>query len=761
MGKSRRTSVTLLFLFLFLSNVRGQAPRAAKQQTPLPVETAAAALSFAPMPIDIASNGEWVAYVLKDPRRIEAKTHRNDVPTFTRTGLHIFLSGCDVWVTNTKSRESRNLTAGHENGWGPRWSPNGQLLAFYSDRSGKLGLWIWEVRSGRLMQVRASMFPASLLEAVDWMPDGKRIIAKVGVEGDRLPPQRANGAIVDQLPPVLPRTLVYGSLRASELAGLKQGKLVNLELSKSVDRYRADVGIIDIANGKLQRLTTGLRPSFFALSPRGDEVLLAVPKHREAPQSLVSVYNLVKLTLSDLHKETISELSGVLPQMVSWSPDGNLLSYVSRGECFIYPVNGGPNRTLTAKSHPPFSGKPIWDPTSKFIYLRGGNELWKAAVTDGSLTPVLKDPEREMIGFINSRNNTPRQIYVATRNSRTMAQGLYRVDLATGTASRIFEDTRFLDLTISQVSADGQQIVLGSQTAQLDENLWAGDPALANLQPLTNINPQFYQFEMGASRLIDYKSSDGRELNAALLMPVGYQPGKRYPLIVKVYGGEMLSRYVNQFAFTQYGNDNMQLFATRGYAVLIPDTPLRMGTPMQDLAKTVLPAVDRVVELGIADPERLGILGSSYGGYSTLSLIVQTNRFKAAHMNAGLADLISNYGDLTAEGVTLGVGWAENGQGRMGGTPWEFRQRYIENSPIFYLDRVQTPLFITHGALDTTTSQSDAVFVGLQRLGKEVLYVKYEGEGHGIEGYANKSDYWQRMIGWFDLYLKSNFSKTQ
>src|SRR5712692_9678839 len=102
--------------------------------------------------------------------------------------------------------------------------------------------------------------------------------------------------------------------------------------------------------------------------------------------------------------------------------------------------------------------------------------------------------------------------------------------------------------------------------------------------------------------------------------------------------------------------------------------------------------------MGIADPNQLGIMGHSYGGYSTLALIVQTNRFKAALAADGMGDLISAYGQMSPEGTTYGIGVIEAGQGLMGGTPWQFRDRYIENSPSFYLDRVETPLMIVHGA---------------------------------------------------------------
>jgi len=263
---------------------------------------------------------------------------------------------------------------------------------------------------------------------------------------------------------------------------------------------------------------------------------------------------------------------------------------------------------------------------------------------------------------------------------------------------------------------------------------------------------------MGIGRLIEWYSLDGQKLQGALLLPARYEGGKRYPLIVYVYGGATLSDDVNYFGMGDGGPFNMQLFATRGYAVLLPDAPLKLATPMSDLAKTVLPGVDKVIELGIADPDRLGVLGHSYGGYSALSLIVQTKRFKAAMAADGYADQVGAYGQMAKDGTAFGISSAEQGQGLMGGTPWEFRSRYIENSPIAYLDRVETPLLIVHGTEDTTVRPhlSDQVFVGLRRLGKEVVYVKYVGEGHSplYWNYANQLDYTRRMVDWFEQHLK-------
>jgi dipeptidyl aminopeptidase/acylaminoacyl peptidase len=263
---------------------------------------------------------------------------------------------------------------------------------------------------------------------------------------------------------------------------------------------------------------------------------------------------------------------------------------------------------------------------------------------------------------------------------------------------------------------------------------------------------------MGKSQLIEWIDDNSNRLQGVLTLPSNYVSGARYPLIVLVYGGEFLSDSLEKFGGfdTSIPYLNLQLLATRGYAVLEPDAPQRLGTPMLDLAKTVLPGVSRVVEMGVADPDHIGVIGQSYGGYSTLSLLVQTNRFRAAVSTSGFGNLLGIYGELDQDGTAYGT-LTEAGQGLMGGTPWEYRDRYIENSPIFYLDRVETPVLLVNGSDDTVVAPflPDAVFVGLRRLGKIVEYRKYFGEDHQVFGYENQLDVGNRIVGWFDQYLKS------
>lgn len=441
-------------------------------------------------------------------------------------------------------------------------------------------------------------------------------------------------------------------------------------------------------------------------------------------------------------------------------------------------MQGGEPTNLTADSpHPKFNDDhraPLWDSSGRTIYLfsseqygrPGTNKVWALDIDHRLLKVVAEIPGKVILEAAAPRGGgrfwqaTPQSMMVLARDESTKDIGYYKIDLQNGSVSNVFSEPRYFgrdSIFTTDVSRDGKTLVYVSQDAQHPEEIWIAGPGCENRRQLTHINPQLDAFSFGKARIIDYRSIDGQQLHGALLLPADYQNGKRYPLVVDVYGGSLRSDTLNRFGLSGSGVENLQILATRGYAVLLPDTPLHKKTPMQDLLKTVMPGVDRAVDLGIADPDKLGVMGHSYGGYSTLSLIVQSTRFRAAVDSAGPADLISAYGEMDKDGSSFGIGWSETGQGGMEGTPWQFRDRYIENSPIFYLDRVVTPLLIVQGELDNAVphTQAEEVFVGLRRLNKEVVYAKYAGEEHweGTWSAANAEDYWNRVMEWFDQHL--------
>ncbi|HEY4001417.1 MAG TPA: prolyl oligopeptidase family serine peptidase, partial [Candidatus Xenobia bacterium] len=222
-------------------------------------------------------------------------------------------------------------------------------------------------------------------------------------------------------------------------------------------------------------------------------------------------------------------------------------------------------------------------------------------------------------------------------------------------------------------------------------------------------NPEFRDDTMGRPRRLEYG-----KLKAAMLLPPDYQPGHRYPTVFLVYGGEMGSRRINRFGLGDSGCDNMHLLASRGYIVVAPDIPIDKD-PVADIVAAVEPALDAVIHQGYADPERMAVMGHSYGGYTVLALITHGHRFKAAIDRAGSANLVNEYLSFD-NGQSSFLAYTETGQGNMHCTLWENPGRYVENSPVFALDKVTTPLLIVHGDQDNRAwvEESGQVFVGLR-----------------------------------------------
>jgi dipeptidyl aminopeptidase/acylaminoacyl peptidase len=264
----------------------------------------------------------------------------------------------------------------------------------------------------------------------------------------------------------------------------------------------------------------------------------------------------------------------------------------------------------------------------------------------------------------------------------------------------------------------------------------------------THLNASLERYELGEATTIAWRSTNGDSLRGALLLPPGYQAGQRLPLVVYVYGGTMGSTQVNRFGFDgSLPLLNMHVLATRGFAVLYPDAPVRTGTTMTDIMASVMPGVDAAIALGYADSTRLGVMGQSYGSFNVLSIITQTTRFKAAVITAAVL-----HPDLAAD-YLRSVGYYEQGQGNMGGSLWQYRDRYIANSPLFAFDRIQTPVLMGQGERDGDLVPSDAIFVALKRLGKTVEYRLYRGEGHVITQRPNVMDFWKRRLSFFQEML--------
>ncbi|HEY3929109.1 MAG TPA: prolyl oligopeptidase family serine peptidase [Candidatus Koribacter sp.] len=299
-------------------------------------------------------------------------------------------------------------------------------------------------------------------------------------------------------------------------------------------------------------------------------------------------------------------------------------------------------------------------------------------------------------------------------------------------------------------------------------HVWRNDLAAKTSSALVSANEFLRNVAESDFKRIDYVSLNGQKLKGWIMLPYGYEAGKKYPLLVWVYDGWVAKdRPPTYDSINSSLSLNLQIPAAKGYAVLFPSMPLAeeglTEDPMLRLPEGVLPAVDKSIELGIADPDRLFLMGQSFGGFSTYGLVTQTQRFNAAVSLAGLSDLISLYGQLGAreryaehpQEDLFVEALMESAQVGMGNPPWKDFGRYVRNSPIFYVDRVKTPIMIIQGDMDyVAIQQGEEFFTSLYRQGKRAEFVRYWGEGHVLESPANIRDMWTKIFSWFDEFSK-------
>jgi len=280
---------------------------------------------------------------------------------------------------------------------------------------------------------------------------------------------------------------------------------------------------------------------------------------------------------------------------------------------------------------------------------------------------------------------------------------------------------------------------------------------------LVNINPRLKEWALGEQQVIKWTNSRGEDLEGILIKPVGFQEGRRYPLIVDLYSGR-----TNGFMGTTILAN--QALASKGYAVFFPDHRAHhiWMNYMRDVAYSqvargaqggdimiddVLSGVNVLVKKGIVDPGRIGLYGYSNGATAVNYLVTKTPRFKCAVSAEGFADWTLSYfleTDVAYTSATLGQ------------TPWADPQTYIKLSPIYHLDRITTPLLLAVGDKGTPARLLGyiSMFNGLRRLKRDVILVRYPDQGHVFTGRA-LSDYWERVNAFFDSHLKPDYERTR
>ena len=597
-------------------------------------------------------------------------------------------SDTDVWMTAWDGSQTIQVTSSPDGETSPHWSPDGRYLSFLSSRQGGKGaqLWILERQGGEAKRVTELK---TGIREYEWSPDGKHIAL---VMNDAAPePDSANKK---------PKPIVIDRYRfKSDAAGY-------------LDSTRSHLYLFDLETRKATILTPGLfEESNPEWSPDGKWIAFESKRVQGDVDRSNNSDVFVVEARSGATPKPLTTFDGPDGGPLAWSPDGSLIAYL-RGSAAQYsaynedrlaivPATGGEPRILTESLD-----RPVTSP--RFT-------------ADGKSIVFLYTDDR--------------------------ARYVGRIPVAGGAVQKLIDGRRVIG-SLSMTN-DGKMAVLGATATQPSEIY-----ALENgaLRQLSHQNDSWLaEVQLAITEDVSFKTKDGNEPHGLLVKPVGYVAGQKYPLLLRIHGGP---NGQDQHAF----NFERELFAANGYAVL--NVNYRgsngRGEKYQQAIYAdwgnkevidLLAGVDYAVSTGIADPERLGIGGWSYGGILTDYTIATTNRFKAATSGAGSALQLSMYGSDQY------IYQYENEIG----PPWKAQDLWIKISyPFFHADRITTPTLFLGGDKDFNVPLigGEQMYQALRSLNVPTQLIVYPNQHHGLSLPSFNYDRLQRYLAWYDKYLK-------
>jgi dipeptidyl aminopeptidase/acylaminoacyl peptidase len=459
---------------------------------------------------------------------------------------------------------------------------------------------------------------------------------------------------------------------------------------------------------------------------------------------------------------------------VRLSPDGRFLVYYRDGDWYLVDAESLEARNLTGEVGVPFAdedwdypedvpgyGVAGWLEESEAVLIYDKFDIWQFPTAGGTAVCLTEGRGREGLYRFRIRDLDPERVYLergeqvfltATHDSLKHT-ALFTMRAGKTGVKAVVEEAR--KYTLVAKAADADRILFTRESYREFPDLWVTDSRFRKPGRLSDVNPQVSDFAWGNAELVEWRSEGGKPLQGILITPDGYRPGERLPVLVYYY------RFFSDrlYDFNEVAVNHRPCFpfyASNGYAVFLPDIRFDVGSPGSSATRCLVPGVQKIIDMGVADPDAICLHGHSWSGYQTAFVITQTDLFTCAIAGAPVSNMTSAYSGIRWESGMARQFQYEQSQSRIGGNLWEARDRYIENSPVFFADRIHTPLLIEFGDADGAVPwyQGIELYLAMRRLGKDCIMLQYRNEPHHLKQYANKLDYTLKFKEYLDHYLK-------
>lgn len=477
------------------------------------------------------------------------------------------------------------------------------------------------------------------------------------------------------------------------------------------------------------------------------------------------------------------------PYTIGSSPSGRYINYFRDGNWWIYDITEEIHTNITSNLDVSFdnvdfdeAGRsngykcPGWSADNKYIILYDKYDIWlispegkvQKRITNGRESKItyricdylyLSEKTQGSADFVKRNFDLSKGI-VLTANGQDKATGYFLWTDKNNLKEMVYGNVRFSRL---KKANKADKFIFIEEDFQTPPLLNYIDNGRAKPTKLFQTNAHFKNYQWGTSKLISYKNNKGDDLQGALFYPVGYQPGKKYPMIVYIYSklSQNIHEYNNPTMYQPIGFPPSN-YTIDGYLVLMPDIKYTVGAPGESILDCVESAVNSVKEMGIVETDHIGLIGHSYGGYETCLLLTKTSMFAAAVAGASVTNMLSSY--LSINTITaVKMDWRyESQQYRMASTPFENLEGYIKNSTVTNASKITTPLLSWSGKDDNSVDwrQSIELHLALRRLQKRNVFLAYSNQGHILTDQLAQFDLTTRIKEWFNYYLKNKAAQN-